>query len=106
MVVVDPNGIVTMISEDRVRRIMDIEPLLARHPKESVLSTLEDLYIEKEKILKKLISEDKTSSKINELMRVSSVAPPTRISTHDKEGAIWPAPFFDSDDHYFFSNLI
>jgi hypothetical protein len=58
----------TMISEDRVRRIIDIEPLLARHPKESVLSALQDLYREKEKVLKKLIHEDKTSSKINEII--------------------------------------
>jgi hypothetical protein len=58
----------TMISEDRVKRIVDIEPLLARHPTESVLALLQDLYGEKEKILKKLIHEDKTSSKINELI--------------------------------------
>ena len=58
----------TMISEDRVKRIVDIEPLLARHPTESVLSLLETLYREKEKILKGLIHEDKTSSKINELI--------------------------------------
>jgi hypothetical protein len=58
----------TMISEDRVKRIVDIEPLLARHPKESVLSMLETLYREKEKVLKELIHEDKTSSRINELI--------------------------------------
>jgi hypothetical protein len=60
----------TMISEDRVKRIVDIEPLLARHPKESVLSLLQDLYGEKAKALKMLIHEDKTSSKINELIVV------------------------------------
>ena len=58
----------TMISEDRVKRIVDIEPLLARHPRDSVLSLLQDLYRDKEKVLKKLIHEDKTSSKINELI--------------------------------------
>ena len=58
----------TMISEDRVRRIVDIEPLLARHPKESVLAMLDTLYQEKEKVLKGLIHDDKTSSKINELI--------------------------------------
>jgi Trk K+ transport system NAD-binding subunit len=58
----------TMISEDRVKRIVDIEPLLARHPKESVLSMLESLYSEKKDVLAKLIQEDKTSSKINELI--------------------------------------
>ena len=34
----------TMISENRVKRIVDVEHLLARHPKESVLSFLDDLY--------------------------------------------------------------
>ena len=58
----------TMISEDRVKRIVDIEPLLARHPKESVLSMLESLYSEKKDVLAKLIQEDKTSSRINELI--------------------------------------
>ena len=58
----------TTISEDRVKRIIDIEPLLVRHPKEAVLSALGDLYRDKEKVLKGLIHEDKTSSKINELI--------------------------------------
>jgi len=58
----------TMISEDRVKRIIDIEPLLSRHSRDSVLSLLQDLYRDKEKVLKKLIHEDKTSSKINELI--------------------------------------
>jgi len=58
----------TYVTEERVRRIVDIEPLLERHPKESVVSFLEDLYKEKEKVLKRLINEDKTSSKINELI--------------------------------------
>jgi hypothetical protein len=58
----------TMISEDRVKRIVDIELLLARHSRESVLSMMETLYRKKEKVLKKLIHEDKTSSKINELI--------------------------------------
>jgi len=58
----------TMISEDRVKRIIDIEPLLARHTRDSVLSLLQDLYRDKEKVLKKLIHEDKTSSRINELI--------------------------------------
>ena len=58
----------TLISENGVKRIVDIEPLLARHPKESVLSFLSELYKEKETVLKELIHTDKTSSRINELI--------------------------------------
>ena len=58
----------TLVSEDRVKRIVDIEPLLARHPKESVLFFLRELYEEKELSLKELITMDKTSSRINELI--------------------------------------
>ena len=58
----------TVISENKVRRIVDVEHLLARHPKESVLSFLEDLYKEEQRALKEMISADKTSSRINELI--------------------------------------
>ena len=58
----------TLVIENRVKRIVDIEPLLARHPKESVLFFLRELYEEKELLLRELISVDKTSSRINELI--------------------------------------
>lgn len=56
----------TVVSESQVRRIIDIEPLLARHPARSVISFLDNYYKDKEKTLKTLIAEDKTSSAIND----------------------------------------
>jgi hypothetical protein len=58
----------TIITENRVKRIMDVEHLLNRHPKESVLSFLEDLYRDKQRALKEMLAMDKTSSRINELI--------------------------------------
>jgi len=56
----------TIISENRVKRIMDIKTLMERHPSEAVVSLLKQLSKEKEKILMELIETDKTSSTINE----------------------------------------
>lgn len=58
----------TVISESRVKRIIDIKPLLERHPISSVVSFLGALYMEKEKMLFRLLNEDKTSSEINEII--------------------------------------
>jgi hypothetical protein len=56
----------TMMSDDRVRKIIDIETLLAKHPEPIVLSFMRNLLREKEKILKGLIVRDKKNVKINE----------------------------------------
>ena len=56
----------TIVSENRVKRIMDIKTLMERHPSERVVSLLKQLSKEKEKILMELIETDKTSSTINE----------------------------------------
>ena len=56
----------TIISENGVKRIMDIKTLMERHPSEAVFSLLKQLSKEKEKILMELIETDKTSSTINE----------------------------------------
>lgn len=56
----------TMISDNRVKRIIDVRTLMERHPIKSVVSLLEDLTRQKESILEKLLEEDKTSSIINE----------------------------------------
>ena len=56
----------TIISGNRVKRIMDIKTLMERHPSEAVVSLLKQLSKEKEKILMELIETDKTSSTINE----------------------------------------
>jgi len=64
----DAQDFLTMISENRVRRIIDVETLLERHPKEAVLRFLEDLYRQKGRALNEMIRSDKTSSAINELI--------------------------------------
>jgi hypothetical protein len=64
----DAQDFLTMISENRVKRIIDVEQLLERHPKDSVLRFLEDLYREKGRALNEMIRADKTSSRINELI--------------------------------------
>jgi predicted site-specific integrase-resolvase len=64
----DAQDFLTMISENRVKRIIDVETLLERHPKDSVLEFLEDLYRQKGRALNEMIRADKTSSSINELI--------------------------------------
>ena len=56
----------TMISDNRVKRIMDVRLLMERHPLKTVVSLLDDLARQKENVLKELLAEDKTSSIINE----------------------------------------
>jgi hypothetical protein len=56
----------TMMSENRMRRIVDIETLLRKHLEPIVLTFLRNLLREKEKILKGLIVRDKKNAKINE----------------------------------------
>ena len=56
----------TMISDNRVKRIMDVRLLMERHPLKTVVSLLDDLAKQKENVLEELLAEDKTSSIINE----------------------------------------
>jgi len=58
----------TVISDSRVKRIINIKPLLERHPARSVISFLGNLYDEKLEMLVELLIKDKTSSKINEVI--------------------------------------
>ena len=60
----------TLVSEDRVKRIVDIRPLLMRHTPRAVIWFLRNLYSEKEMQLRELIREDRTSSLINEVVAV------------------------------------
>ncbi|WP_054030913.1 hypothetical protein [Desulfatitalea tepidiphila] len=53
---------------DRVYQIVNVELLLRRHPPEAVVSFLQELHKDYGKALSKLIQEDKTSSRINELV--------------------------------------
>jgi len=55
----------TVISEDQVRRIVNIETLLETHSREVVLSFLKKLLRDKEKKLKDLVSGNRTDSEID-----------------------------------------
>ena len=56
----------TMISDNKVKRIIDAKSLINRHPLRTVITFLEDLAKKKEEMLEELLQEDKTSSMINE----------------------------------------
>ena len=53
---------------DRVYQIVNVELLLRRHPPDAVIAFLQELNKDYGKALSKLIQEDKTSSRINELV--------------------------------------
>lgn len=58
----------TYVTEERVMRIMDIESLISRHPPGAILAFLDDLYAEMGQALKEALFNDKTSSRINEIV--------------------------------------
>ena len=62
---------------DRVYQIVNVELLLRRHPPDAVIAFLQELNKDYGKALSKLIQEDKTSSRINELVakrfRISNI---------------------------------
>ena len=58
----------TVCGEDRVYQIVNVELLLRRHPPEAVIGFLNLLRDDYKKELKKLIQDNKTNQKINELV--------------------------------------
>ena len=58
----------TVIGEDKVYQIVNVELLLRRHPPEAVIAFLDQLRNEYKKELSQLIKDSKTSSRINELV--------------------------------------
>jgi len=58
----------TVVSEDRVYQIVNIEMLLRRHSGVAVIAFLDQLRSEYKKELGHLIKTDKTSAQINELV--------------------------------------
>ena len=58
----------TVVGEDRVYQIVNVELLLRRHPPEAVIAFLEQLRSEYKKELSDLIKNNKTDPKINELV--------------------------------------
>ena len=69
-VISDVQAFLTFMESEgnRVYAIVSVELLLRRHPPEAVISFLQELHKDYGKELSKLIQEDKTSSKINELV--------------------------------------
>lgn len=62
------NEYLTIVGEKRVFQIVNVELLLRRHPPDAVIAFLNQLRSEYSKELKQIIKEDKTSSKVNELV--------------------------------------
>ena len=58
----------TVVGEDKVYQIVNVELLLRRHPPEAVIAFLGQLRNEYKKELSQLIKDSKTSSRINELV--------------------------------------
>jgi hypothetical protein len=58
----------TVVGEDRVYEIVNVELLLRRHPPQAVIAFLQQLRSDYKKELSKLIKDSKTSSRINELI--------------------------------------
>ena len=58
----------TVVGEDRVYQIVNVELLLRRHPKEAVIGFLRLLQSDYKKELSQLIKNNKTDPKINELV--------------------------------------
>jgi len=67
-VINDVQDYLTVVGEDKVYQIVNVELLLRRHPPEAVIAFLDQLRNEYKKELSQLIKESKTSSRINELV--------------------------------------
>ena len=58
----------TVVGEDKIYQIVNVELLLRRHPPQAVIAFLEQLRTDYKKELSQLIKDSKTSSRINELV--------------------------------------
>jgi len=58
----------TVVGEDKVYQIVNVELLLRRHPPEAVIAFLNQLRSEYQKQLGQLIKNNKTDHRINELV--------------------------------------
>ena len=58
----------TVVGDDRCYEIVNVELLLRRHPAEAVIAFLNQLRGEYKKELRKLIKNNKTDQKINDLV--------------------------------------
>jgi len=67
-VINDVQDYLTVVGEDKVYQIVNVELLLRRHPPEAVIAFLDQLRSEYQKELGQLIKKNKTDAKINELV--------------------------------------
>jgi hypothetical protein len=67
-VINDVQEYLTVVGENRVYRIVDVQILLKRHPGEAVIGFLNLLRDDYKKELKQLIQKNKTDPRINELV--------------------------------------
>jgi len=58
----------TVVSSDKCYQIVNVELLLRRHPPEAVIAFLDQLRTEYKKELGRLIQDNKTDEKINDLV--------------------------------------
>jgi hypothetical protein len=58
----------TVVGEDKVYQIVNVELLLRRHPPDAVIAFLDQLRSEYKRELSQLIKNNKTDPKINELV--------------------------------------
>ena len=61
----------TVIDDDKIYQIVNVELLLRRHPADAVIAFLRELQSDYKKELAKLIKTDRTDSRINELVAKS-----------------------------------
>ena len=67
-VINDVQDYLTVVGEDKVYQIVNVELLLRRHPPEAVIAFLQQLRSEYQKELGQLIKNNKTDARINELV--------------------------------------
>ena len=70
-VINDVQDYLTVVGEDKVYQIVNVELLLRRHPPEAVIAFLNQLRSEYQKQLGQLIKKNKTDARINDLVAKS-----------------------------------
>jgi hypothetical protein len=70
-IISDVQEFLTVVGEDRVYQLVNIELLLRRHPPEAVIGFLRLLQNDYKKELSQLIKNNKTSPKIHDLLAKS-----------------------------------
>jgi len=67
-VINDVQEFLTVVAEDRVYQIVNVQLLLNKHPPSAVIAFLEQLRCEYKAELSRIIRQDKTAAHLNELV--------------------------------------